>query len=101
LIDALVLVTQLGLVILLSWWVVRRDFARLGPRELERTWNQASFWSALVFFAPFCIPVHFVRARRSLAGLGLGVVWMVGVTLTAGLGSAGVEALLRLAVGQR
>jgi hypothetical protein len=37
-------------------------------------------------FGPLCIPVHVLRVRRTVAGLGLGLSWMVAVfaVLTAG-----------------
>jgi hypothetical protein len=92
--NVLALVTQLGVTLLLSWWVLRRDLTRLGPKELARTWNPASFWAALVAFAPLCIPVHFVKSRRSWSGLGLGILWMLGVVLAASLTSAGMELLV-------
>jgi hypothetical protein len=99
LVDVLVLVTQLGLTISLSWWVVRRDLRRLGPTELGRTWGEASFWVAVVCFAPLCIPVHFVKARRSLRGLLLGVGWMLGVVVAVTAAAAAVELLLTAGFG--
>jgi hypothetical protein len=78
-VNVLSFVLQLGLGILLPFWVVRRDERRLPPVQLDRTWNEPSFWAAIVTFGPLCIPVHFVKSRRSLLGLLLGVAWMVGV----------------------
>ena len=52
---------------------------RLPPERYVRSWNEASFWSAVVAFGPLCIPVHFIRTRRSLVGALLGVAWMAGV----------------------
>ncbi|HEY4159733.1 MAG TPA: hypothetical protein VGM29_16595, partial [Polyangiaceae bacterium] len=57
----------------LPYLVVRFDEARLSPERLARAWNPASFWVAIVVFGPFSIPVHFVRTRRSLLGLALGL----------------------------
>jgi hypothetical protein len=73
------LVVQLPLQIMLTAWVVRRDMWRTPPAQLVRAWNDASFWSAVVVFGPLCIPVHFVRTRRSFAGLVVGIAWMVAV----------------------
>lgn len=70
---------QLVLGILLTWWVLRRDMQRLPPEQQERAWNDASFWVAVVVFNPICIPIHFTRTRRSLAGLALGIAWMAAV----------------------
>jgi hypothetical protein len=83
----------------LSFWVVRRDMRRLGPPELARTWGEASFWSAIVCFAPFCIPVHFVKARRSLPGLLYGVGWMIAVCVAVACSSAAVEFVLTAGFG--
>jgi hypothetical protein len=65
--------------ILLPWWIVRRDQRRLPEHELARTWTEASFWAAIVTFGAFSIPVHFTKARRSLAGFAAGVGWMLAV----------------------
>jgi hypothetical protein len=60
-------------------WVVRRDMRSLGPERYARSWNTASFWSAVVTVGPLCIPVHFVRTRRSVWGALLGVLWTAAV----------------------
>jgi hypothetical protein len=73
------LVVQLALQITLTAWVIRRDMWRTPPAELVRSWNDASFWSAVVVFGPVCIPVHFVRTRRSFLGLAAGIDWMMAV----------------------
>ncbi len=75
---------ELALSIALTAWVVRFDLRRLDAERLDRTWNAASFWSAVVAFGPLCIPVHFVKARRSLGGCLLGVGWMLGVLVATG-----------------
>jgi hypothetical protein len=75
--DVAQLILQLALGILLPATVVRRDLRRLNPEQLARTWNTASFWTAVVAFGPLCLPVHFVKARRSVVGLVLGMFWMV------------------------
>ena len=76
---------ELALSIALTGWVVRFDLRRLDAERLDRTWNAASFWSAVVAFGPLCIPVHFVKARRSLGGCLLGVGWMLGVLVVTGV----------------
>jgi len=70
---------QLALGIFLPWWVVHSDQKRLPAEQLARTWNDASFWCAIVVFGPLCIPVHFTKARRSIAGFLLGIVCMFAV----------------------
>ena len=87
--DVAQLVLQLVLGILLPAMVVRRDLRRLNADQLARTWNAASFWTAVVAFGPLCLPVHFVKARRSLAGLGLGMFWMVVVSVVISLAVQG------------
>jgi hypothetical protein len=58
--------------------IVRRDLARLSGERLARAWPDAGMWSAVVAFNLLCLPVHFIRTRRSWAGVGLGVFWLVG-----------------------
>ncbi len=70
--------------------IVRRDVARLTGERLGRAWPDASLWSAVVMFGPLCMPIHFIRTRRSWAGMGLGAAWLVGSVL---LISLPVEAL--------
>jgi hypothetical protein len=91
------LVLQIGLQITLTAWVVRRDMRRASPGRLVRAWNDASFWSAVVVFGPLCIPVHFVRTRRSFVGLVIGAAWMIAVMAILGLISEGVARLGDLA----
>jgi len=79
---------QLLLGVFLTAKVVGRDMRKLPPERLPRAWNSASFWSAIVLFGPLSIPVHFVRTRRSLTGLGLGVLWAAAVLAVLGLTSA-------------
>jgi hypothetical protein len=76
--DVLVLVFQFAATIAVSAWIVRRDVRRLEPRLLSRAWPEPSLWSAVVCFSPLCIPIHFVRTRRSFTGVALGVGWFAG-----------------------
>ena len=92
--DLVLLCTQLALNVLLPACLVRWDMRRLGPRELERVWNDASFWVAVVVFGPLCLPVHAVRTRRSLAGLGLGIAWLGGALLASILASLALATVL-------
>lgn len=72
--DVVAVVLQLALGIALPAWLLRVDEHRLSPRMLARAWPKASFWSAVVAFGPLCLPVHFVRTRRSVTGLLLGLL---------------------------
>ena len=80
--DVATLIVQIVATILVSAWVVRRDLKHLAPDLLSRAWPESSFWSAVVCFSPICVPVHFVRTRRSALGLGLGIVWFTATVIT-------------------
>jgi uncharacterized membrane protein len=92
--EVLSLVVQMALGIVVPWWIVRRDLRRRPPQELARAWNDASFWTAIVAFGPLCIPVHFIKTRRSFWGLLLGVFWMAAAIFLIVLPSAGIESLV-------
>ncbi len=69
---------QIVLGILLPWWIVRRDMARLSEERLGRAWTEASFWMAIVVFGPLSLPFHFTKTRKNrLLGLLLGIGWML------------------------
>ena len=68
-----VIVTML-LNIAVPVWLLRFDEHRLSQERLARAWPRASFWSAVVTFGPLCLPVHFVRTRRSVTGFLLGLL---------------------------
>lgn len=91
--NVLDVVFQIGFGVALTAWVVRRDMRRLDPKRLARGWNTASFWSAVVGFGPLCIPVHFARTRRTILGLGLGLVWGVAVLVVLSGVSEGLAAV--------
>jgi len=80
--DVLVLIVEFAATIAVSAWVVRRDVKHLGPEELSRAWPDPSLWSAVVCFSPICVPIHFVRTRRSLVGVALGIAWFVATLVT-------------------
>lgn len=56
--------------------IVRFDLARLAGDRLERAWPDASLWSAVVVFGPLCVPIHFIRTRRSWGGALLALMWL-------------------------
>jgi hypothetical protein len=84
-VTVLDLALQIVLGALFTAWVVRRDMRGLPPERLARSWNVASFWSAVVGFGPLSIPVHFARTRRTLLGFLLGVAWAAGVIVVLGI----------------
>lgn len=86
--PVVLLIVELALGILLSWQVVQRDLDKLEPPELDRAWPPASFWSAIIAFAPFCIFVHFVKTRRSWRGVLLGLAWTAAVLLVVDVAEA-------------
>jgi protein-S-isoprenylcysteine O-methyltransferase Ste14 len=96
--DVAQLILQLALGIVLPATVVRRDLRRLSAEQLARTWNTASFWTAVVAFGPFCLPVHFVKARRSVIGLVLGMFWMVAVIAGISLAVEGIALMSGTAI---
>lgn len=83
--DVLLLCLDLALGILVPWWIVRRDLRKLDEVRLGRAWNEASFWSAIVLFGPLSLPFHFVKTRRTLLGLLLGLAWTVAAFFSIGL----------------
>ena len=74
--EVLLVVMRIALSIALPAWIVRRDMKKLSETQLARAWNDASFWIAVVVFNELCIPVHFLKVRRSLLGLALGIFWL-------------------------
>lgn len=68
--------------------IVLRDEKGLTEAQLERAWIPTSRAAALVAFGQLAVLVHFLRTRRSLYGLGLGVFWTAvatGPSLVVGL----------------
>jgi hypothetical protein len=92
--QVLSLAVQIALGILVPWWVVRRDMRQRPPEQLARAWNDASFWAAIVVFGPLCIPIHFIKTRRSWWSPFEGTDWMLAAVLAISLPSAGLEALI-------
>ena len=56
--------------------IVQRDVRGLSGELLARSWPDASAWAAVVAFGPLCVPVHFIRTRRNLLGVALGIGWL-------------------------
>ncbi|HWP07448.1 MAG TPA: hypothetical protein VNN72_16970 [Polyangiaceae bacterium] len=76
--DAFVMVLEFVAAIAVTVLIVTRDVKRLPPQQLERAWPTTSIWSAVALLGPLCIPFHFMRTRRSLRGVGLGLAWLAG-----------------------
>src|SRR5947208_2433576 len=93
--EMLVVALSFTLNAALPYFIVKRDLLRLSGERLSRAWNEASFLSAVIAFGPLAILVHFVKTRRSWAGLALGLGLAAGAVLCAGL----AEACLGWAVG--
>ncbi len=85
-------VLQMALAVVLTIWIVRRDLRSAPPERLARAWNKASFWSAVGVFGPFCLPFHFFRTRRSVAGVFIGIAWAVGVLVAVELAGEALDA---------
>jgi len=81
--EVLIVALSFALNAALPYAIVKYDLKRLPPERLSRAWNEASFLSAVIVFGPLSIPVHFVKTRRSLVGLGLGLGLGVGAILCA------------------
>jgi hypothetical protein len=88
--EVLLFTISAALGILVPATIVRRDLRSLHGERLARAWPDASLWAAVVVFGPLCLPVHFIRTRRSWPGLGLAAFWLVCAIL---LISLPVEAL--------
>lgn len=91
--EVLLFTLSFALGIAVPWRIVRFDLTRLTGEPLARAWPDASVWAAVVVFGPLCLPVHFIRTRRSWLGIALGLGWLVGAVL---LISLPVELLARL-----
>jgi len=84
---------QAALGIAVPAWIIRRDEARLPPALSDRSFDNVSFWVAVVVFGPLSLPVHFVRTRRNIRGVCLGLSWFA-MTLGLLLGLDGCLARL-------
>jgi hypothetical protein len=76
--EALVLLVGFFASIAVTAWILHFDIRRLPPRLQARAWPVSSLWAAVAWFAPLCLLIHFVRTRRSIVGLLLGLAWLAG-----------------------
>ncbi len=75
--EVLLFTLSLALGIAVPATIVRWDLRSLTGERLARAWPDASLWLAVVVFGPICLPIHFLRTRRSWWGLALAVFWLV------------------------
>jgi hypothetical protein len=75
--EVLLFTLSVALGILVPATIVRRDLRGLHGEVLARAWPDASLWAAVVVFGPLCLPIHFIRTRRSWLGVGLALFWLV------------------------
>jgi hypothetical protein len=76
--------------------VVRRDLRHLSGEPLARSWPDASLWAAVVMFGPLCVPIHFIRTRRSWLGVGLALLWLAATLLLIALPIEALAAIFNL-----
>jgi hypothetical protein len=80
--------------IAVSWWILRWDLGRLAGEELARAWPDSSLRMAVVLLGPLSVPFHFVRTRRSWAGLDMALFWLVVALLLSSLPVEGLRLVL-------
>ena len=68
-----------------SFALVIADERRLSEARLERAWPPVSRNAAIFIFGPLAVPIHFVRTRRSIAGVLLGIAALAVVALVSEL----------------
>jgi hypothetical protein len=74
----------IAVLVVTLWGVFALDERRMTDAQRARAWPPATRGLVVVspLFAPLWLvglPLHFVRTRRSLWGIGLAFVWLVGV----------------------
>lgn len=58
-----------------SAWIILRDQKKLSGLWLERSYAPATLACSVFAFQQIAVFVHFVRTRRSLGGVLLGLFW--------------------------
>jgi hypothetical protein len=94
--EVLLFTLDAALGIAVSWWILRWDLGRLAGRELARAWPDASLWMAVVLLGPLSVPLHFVRTRRSWAGLDMALFWLAVTVLVSSLPAEGLRWLFEV-----
>jgi hypothetical protein len=78
--SAVLLMTlSLCLGIALPGLVIGWDVRRSAHLYVRRAWNVASLWSSVMAFGPLAVLVHFIRTRRSILGVALGIGCVLGI----------------------
>jgi hypothetical protein len=95
--GSLVMIAQ----ILLPLWLIRRDERRLPRAQQVYAFPEATFWIAIVCFGPLAVLVHFLRTRRGLRGLALGLAWLAVTLGLLVLLSVGLEKILGIFLATR
>jgi hypothetical protein len=72
--------TAIGVYTSMSVWFIDRDMRKLPPERLERAYGPTQFAAAvfcglMLGFPQIAVVVHFIRTRRSIVGVLLGLVW--------------------------
>ncbi len=80
LVQVVALYQVLSSYVAMSVWLIDRDLRKLPPLMLRRAYSMTSFAAAIFTGYQFGIPqvavlVHFIRTRRSLWGVMLGLFW--------------------------
>ncbi len=71
------------------------DERSMGDALLERAWPPVSRNAAVCFFGPLALPVHFIRTRRNVVGILLGVGAVAIVAIVSELVGMALEAVVR------
>jgi hypothetical protein len=79
--DFLRVATQMIVMWPLTFFIVWLDERHLSEAMLERAWLPATRGAVVLWFSPFCLLVHFIRTRRNVVGVGLGIAAVVLVFL--------------------
>jgi hypothetical protein len=61
--------------------------------QRARAWPTASRRIAVVYFSPLCVPLHFLRTRRSLRGALEAVAWTAALVALLAAVDAGLDVL--------
>jgi hypothetical protein len=89
--EILLFTLDAALGIAVSWAILRWDLGRLAGEELARAWPDSTLWMAIVLLGPFSVPFHFIRTRRSWAGLDMALFWLTVAVLLSGLPGQGLR----------
>jgi len=81
--------------------IIVRDERRLTGKELDRAWppqsrDAAIFGLCMMGVLPLCVLIHFVRTRRSLRGVLLGLGWLAVVVMGQLGGELATAAMIEL-----